>query len=82
MYRLLRHRFANSPEGNNAVLRYNHLMDSLGYDINVTSTNYASGSAAALGNYIANRIIAYGQQDGSNEQNLYQNQYYQPKNGD
>ena len=81
MYRLLRHRFANSPEGNNAVLRYNHLMDSLGYDINVTSTNYASGSAAALGNYIANRIIAYGQQDGSNEQNLYQNQYYQPKNG-
>ncbi|MBK8109611.1 MAG: hypothetical protein IPK46_04335 [Saprospiraceae bacterium] len=81
MYRLLKHRFANSPEGNGAVLRYNHLMDSLGYNINITSIDYSTGSAAALGHYIASKIIAFGIQDGSNEQNLYQNLYYQPKNG-
>jgi|GEM_PF-254724 len=81
MYRLLLHRFKSSPEGPGAKARYNKLMDSLGYDINFTSINYSSGSAAALGNYIADRIIAYGLQDGSREQFLYQNAYYQPKNG-
>lgn len=81
MYRLLLHRFKFSPEGVGARTRFNNLMDSLGYDRSFTSTNYASGSAAALGNYIADRIIAYGLQDGSREQFLYQNAYYQPKNG-
>jgi hypothetical protein len=55
-------------------------MDSLGYDINYTAIDYTNGNPAALGNYIANRIIAYGYTDGSNEINNYAYQYYQPVN--
>ena len=51
MYRLLLHRFKFSPEGAGARTRYNNLMDNLGYDRSFTSTNYSTGSAAALGNY-------------------------------
>ena len=54
-------------------------MAQLDYDITKTSTNYHCG-AAELGNYIAARLIEYGLQDGSNESNEYQNQYYEPVN--
>jgi hypothetical protein len=79
-YRLIKHRFANAP---GVVVIYNNInyqMDSLGYDINYTSIDYVNGGPAALGNYIANRIIAFGYQDGSNEINNYAYQYYQPVN--
>ncbi len=79
-YRVLKHRFQNSP---NAVLtgqQLDALMLQLGYDASDVSTNYSSGSPAALGNYIAQCIIAFGLQDGSNEANGYANQFYQPVN--
>jgi hypothetical protein len=79
-YRLLRHRFANSPQAALVHQGYDVHMGLLGYDINFTSTDYSNGSAAALGNYIAQCMIAYGLTDYSNEQNDYQNQYYQPVN--
>ncbi|MFT6336730.1 MAG: hypothetical protein ACJATI_003491, partial [Halioglobus sp.] len=80
MYRLLIHRFANSPEGFNAILRLNNKMDELGFSISYTNTNYANGEPGALGNYIADLLIQYGLQDGSNELLSYNNQFYTPVN--
>ena len=51
----------------------NFLTSELGYDINYTSTDYKSGDAADMGNYIAETIINYGLSDGSNELNNYEN---------
>jgi hypothetical protein len=79
-YRLIKHRFALAPGLGVITTNINYQMDSLGYDINYTAIDYANGNPAALGNYIANRIIAYGYQDGSNEINNYAYQYYQPVN--
>jgi hypothetical protein len=53
----------------------------MGHDKNFVSSDYKTGSAAALGNYLAKEIIAYGLQDGSNEINNYANQFYYPRNG-
>lgn len=80
VYRLIKHRFALAPGYALITANINHQMDSLGYDINYTAIDYANGNPAAMGNYIANRIIAYGYTDGSNEINNYANQYYQPVN--
>ena len=55
-------------------------MKTLGYDINDTSTSYAQGSPAALGNYIAQCYIAYGLGDGANEANGYATTTYAPVN--
>ncbi|MBL0339942.1 MAG: VCBS repeat-containing protein [Bacteroidetes bacterium] len=79
-YRLLRHRFANSPQAQLLYTAYNVHMDTLGYDTTFTSFDYSTGNAAALGNYIAQCYINYGLQDGSNEQNSYANTSYAPVN--
>lgn len=76
MYRLLSHRFSNSPEGVDAQIRFDALMTTLGYDISNASEAYASGSGAALGNYVGNLMIAYGLQDGANELLEYENTFY------
>ncbi len=80
VYRLLSHRFANSPGADEALPRFEDLFDSFGYDAADTSTDYASGSPPALGNYIAQCVIEFGFQDGANEQNAYANRHYQPTN--
>ncbi|KAB8153462.1 T9SS type A sorting domain-containing protein [Kordia sp. TARA_039_SRF] len=80
MFRLLKHRFQNSPGYTASLNSFQTLLQSYGYDINFTSTDYSTGSYAALGNHIADEIIAFGLQDGSNEQNDYANEHYQPAN--
>jgi hypothetical protein len=80
MFRLLNHRFANSPNATNTLAAFNTLFNNLGYDDSFTSTDYSTNSYAALGNYFAQEIIAFGLQDGSNEQNSYANQYYTASN--
>jgi len=80
VYRLLRHRFLNSPGYAITLGRLNHLMDSLGYDRSFTGVDPTTGGAAALGNYVAQEYIAFGRQDGSNENGNYANQYYAPVN--
>ncbi len=79
-YRLLRHRFKNSPGAAVTLPRLDSLLAALGYDPANTATNYATGSPAALGNYIAQSFIDFGLQDGSNEQNNYAYVDYQPFN--
>ena len=80
VYRIMLHRFSNSPGIEEIYLSINNLMDELGYDKNMQSVDYHSGNAAALGNYMANQIIAFGMQDGSNEENDYANLFYEPLN--
>lgn len=55
-------------------------MQSSGFDTTFTSTSYSAGSAAALGNYIAECYIQFGLQDGANEANNYANISYTPLN--
>ena len=80
VYRLLSHRFALSPGGQSTLQLFNDQLASYGYDKNFTSTDYSSGSYAALGNYLGAQMIAFGLQDNSNEQNNYANEYYIPAN--
>ena len=79
-YRILTHRYTNSPGVVTAQARFDSLFTTLGYDPSLTSTNYVNGSPAALGNYIAEQVIAYGLQDGANEAFDYTNTYYEPMN--
>jgi hypothetical protein len=80
VYRIILHRFENAPRQVEILEAVNSLMADLQYDISITSTNYENGDAAALGNYIAQQIIAFGLQDGSNEALDYGNQLYEPLN--
>ena len=80
MYRLLKHRFATSPGGLALLQEFDNQMDTYGYDKDFTSIDYSTGDYRALGNYMASEMIAFGLQDGSNEQNGYANQYYAPVN--
>ena len=81
-YRILTHRYLTSPGALTTLPRLDSLMNAFGYDTNLTSTNYYDGSPAALGNYIAEQLIAYGYQDGANEINDYTNMYYEAINPD
>lgn len=79
-YRMLRHRFINSPGAFPSYLYYDSLMNALGLPTNVISIDYTSGNPAHLGNYIASRYISYGHQDGANEMLGFINSYYEPYN--
>jgi hypothetical protein len=81
-YRLIRYRFRLSPNVLRTEGETDALFAELGYDKKFVSTDYASGSPAALGNYIASCYIAYGLEDGSNERGFFKNAYYEPVNPD
>ena len=78
MYRILRHRFAFSPAAIEMYPEYDLLMSELGYDISITDT--AGDTPAALGNRIAESVIQFGLTDGANEQLDYANLIYEPVN--
>lgn len=80
MYRILRRRFQSSPNASELFELYDDKMAELGYDPSFSSTNYTTGNAAALGNYVGNQIIQFGFSDGSNEIGGYRNRYYNPVN--
>lgn len=75
-YRILIHRFSKSPNAVTTLARFDSLFNTFNYDPSFTSEEYKTGSPAALGNYIAAKVIEYGLQDGANEQNEYANNYY------
>ena len=76
--RMIQYRFANSPGAAATLAACNTLMVNLGFDPNNTSV--IGNTPSALGNRIAATIIDFGHTDGSNEQNGYANQVYQPVN--
>ncbi|HJR69117.1 MAG TPA: vanadium-dependent haloperoxidase [Gammaproteobacteria bacterium] len=77
-YRIIRHRFRNSPGADFVAELADGTMAELGYD--VEDTGAERGSPAALGNRIADCYIGYGLQDGSNEANEYAPLVYAPVN--
>ncbi len=80
LYRLLSYRFANSPGVTFAMQRFDELFSNLGYDNSFTSTDYSTGSYAALGNYLGAQLIDFGYTDGANEKDDYVNEFYEPIN--
>lgn len=79
-YRIIRHRFVDSPGASVISRDAGVLMEFLGFDIGDTSTDFSSGSATALGNHIGQCYIDLGMADGSNEENSYINRHYIPVN--
>ncbi len=79
-YRLIRHRFSQSPHAEETMAQARLLMQSLGYDPDYSNANLSTGLGADLGNFIAHCYIEFGLQDGANEENGYQNQTYEPVN--
>lgn len=77
-YRILRSRFLNSPGVLEMYPQYDALMDALGYD--KANTSVLGDTPAAIGNRIAEAVLAYGAADNSNEAADYANQFYEPVN--
>lgn len=80
VYRLILHRFSAAPGATEIFAAADAQMQQFGYNAADTSLSYAGGSAAALGNYIADCYIRFGLQDGANETNDYANTTYAPVN--
>ena len=79
-YRIISQRFRFSPGFEETFLLAFELFEKQGYDVTHLSTDYTDGNPASLGNYIAQSILDFGLQDGSNEQFNYANLYYRPVN--
>ena len=79
-YRLIRHRFANSPGASSTTRDANALMDYLGIDRNNRSRDYVNDPGVGLGNYISDCYIEFGRHDGANETNDYESIAYVPIN--
>jgi hypothetical protein len=79
-YRIIQQRFIFSPGSVEIMAAADALMQNLGYNLDDESLDYSQGSAVALGNYIANCYIEFGNQDGANEPKFYANTSYQPIN--
>lgn len=80
MYRLLSHRFSLPPAVVRAQTEFVEMANFYQVDREFTSTDLDDNNPAALGNYIAQCLIEYGLQDGSNEADLYANSFYEPVN--
>ena len=80
VYRILRHRFENSPQDSATLAMFDAKFLEMGYDATFSDTDYSSGAPAALGNYLGAQLIAFGRQDGANEEDGYGNEYYFPWN--
>ncbi len=80
VYRIIRKRFQHSPRASQIRSDIDAMMGFLGYNINNDSTDWESGSPAALGNYLAGCYLDFGDADGANESEDYANQVYRPVN--
>ena len=79
-YRLIRHRFGQSPGRRATYARVDSLMNALGHNTQFRSTDFSGGDPAALGNWIAEQIIEFGFTDGANEDAGYAPIDYAPVN--
>ncbi len=79
-YRLILYRFRFSPGVQSIYTSANLLFQELGYNPDFFSSDLSTGDPAALGNYIAEKVIEYGQADNSNESRNFANKHYLPVN--
>jgi hypothetical protein len=79
-YRVLTARFKQSPSASTTLPTLTLRMLKMGYNYSNKSTDYSSGSPAALGNYIAEAVLKMASMDGANEANNYAIQKYKPVN--
>jgi len=79
-YRFLLARFSHSPQGTLSVDRFRGIMKAHGYDSRNYSSDYTSGSPAALGSYIAQCVLQMGGQDGAYEESNYVDPTFRPRN--
>ena len=77
-YRVLTERYIKSVGADQSLSEFADLMDALCYPLDVTTT--VGDTPAALGNRIAQTVIAAGLKDGSNEANGYASTDYKPVN--
>ncbi|HSV06664.1 MAG TPA: vanadium-dependent haloperoxidase [Candidatus Binatus sp.] len=77
-YRLLSHRYALSVNAASTQAHLDSRMATLGYDKNFTSIE--GDMPAAVGNRIGNAMIAFGGNDGANEDGNYADASYAPVN--
>ena len=75
-YRMMKHRFRYSNNAIELFGMYDSLFVELGFDESERSIDYSNGSPARLGNYIAERLIGFGQLDGSRELWDYESRRY------
>ncbi len=75
-YRVLKSKYASSAQAASNMYTFDSLFMALGHSSSFTSTNYATGNPAALGNYIASVVLAYGLADSANQVNNYANNFY------
>ncbi|MBM71558.1 MAG: hypothetical protein CL847_02085 [Crocinitomicaceae bacterium] len=80
VYRLMKHRYGNSPQADATMSNINARMMEMELDTLVESTDYINDGPSALGNYLAEQMIEYGMQDGSNEIDDYANICYESVN--
>jgi hypothetical protein len=80
-YRIITERFKESPGYEQTMFELDEIMNSFGYNGQFTNTKSTPNhQAAAFGNFIAQCYLAYGLNDGSNEEGSHANRYYSPIN--
>jgi len=77
-YGVLNQRYKISPNAATSLASFTARMTALGYDPGITTT--VGDTPAAVGNRIAQAVIQYGLNDGSNEANNYADPTYSPVN--
>jgi hypothetical protein len=77
-YRVLTERYIKAVGASESLSEFDDLMDALCYPLDVTSTE--GDSPAAVGNRIAEKVIAAGLADGSREATGYDDPTYEPVN--
>jgi hypothetical protein len=77
-YRVLTERYIKATGADVSLSEFDDLMDAMCYPLDVTTTQ--GDSPAAVGNRIAQAVIAYGKTDGSNEALGYTDPAYKPVN--
>ena len=79
-FRVMKYRYEDYGSKGRSMDYLTEQFSAFGYDIDNHDTDYINGSPEALGNYIAEQIIALGQQDGSNEEDRHELMNYEPVN--
>ena len=77
-YRVLTERYIKAVGADKDLSEFDDLMDALCYPLDVTTTT--GSSPAAVGNRIAQAVIAFGLTDGSNQATGYNDPGYKPVN--